>query len=351
MRLRQPEDLEARLAQGLAPVYLVSGDEPLLVQEAGDAIRTAARAAGVEEREVFHVEAGFKWDELRQSASSMSLFASRRLKELRCASSAPGTEGSKVLVEYAEKLPGDDVLLILMPRVEKRQESSKWYKALDAVGVTLQVWPLGIHDFPRWLDKRLGKAGVRLERDALSVLAAQVEGNLLAAAQAVTRLELVAREAPWSADDLLAVLDDESRYTAFEFADQVLGGNAAHAHRMLATLRQEGIDALAISAALAWSIRQARSLRLARDGGESMDSAMRRLRIMGRRQKLLQQALGRLSPTLLDGALRDLALVDQAVKGLLAIDPWDELDRLALRVAGVRTTPLGLRARQWLEGF
>lgn len=348
MKLRWPEDLEARLADRLDPVYLLSGDEPLLLQEAADAVRAAARKEGVDERQVFHVEAGFDWNELLQSANSLSLFASRRLVEMRC-SGGPGATGGKVLEAYAGHLPEDDILLIVMPRLDKRSANTKWYKALDAVGVHLPVWPLDLAAFPRWLGGRLRRAGVHLEHGALDVLVARVEGNPLAASQAVTRLALAEQQGAWSADQLLAFLDDDSRYNPFELADAVLIAEAEHAHRMLATLRQEGVDALAIVAALAWSLRQVRTLLLARERGESLQSAMGQMRLIPKRQELLKRALPRLSLPVVEGSLRDLAVVDQAVKGLLAIEPWDELDRLCLRLAGVRTTPLGLRARAWLE--
>lgn len=348
MKLRWPEDLEARLEERLDPVYLISGDEPLLLQEAADAVRAAARKAGADERQVFHVEAGFDWNELLQSANSLSLFASRRLVEMRC-NAGPGASGGKVLEAYAGHLPEDDILLIVMPRLDKRSENTKWYKALDAVGVHLPVWPLDLAAFPRWLGGRLRRAGVALEPGALDVLVARVEGNPLAASQAVTRLALAEQQGAWSADELLAFLDDDSRYNPFELADAVLSAEAEHAHRMLATLRQEGVDALAIVAALAWSLRQVRALLLARERGESLQSAMGQMRLIPKRQELLKRALPRLSLPLIEGSLRDLAVVDQAVKGLINIEPWDELDRLCLRLAGLRTTPLGLRARAWLE--
>ncbi|MCC5872003.1 MAG: DNA polymerase III subunit delta [Gammaproteobacteria bacterium] len=348
MKLRRPEDLEARLADRLDPVYLISGDEPLLVQEAADAVRAAAKAAGVEERQVFHVEAGFDWNELMQSANSLSLFASRRLVEMRCGTGMSAA-GGKVLEAYAGHLPEDDILLILMPRLERRTENTKWYKALDAVGVHLPVWPLDLAAFPRWLGGRLRRAGVQLEPGALDILVARVEGNPLAASQAVTRLALAEQPGAWSADQLLAFLDDDSRYNPFELADAVLVGDAEHAHRMLATLRQEGVDALAIVGTMAWSLRQVRTLLLARERGENVGSAMGQMRLIPKRKDLLERSLPRLSLPLIEGSLRDLAVVDQAVKGMVGIEPWDELDRLCLRLAGVRTTPLGVRARAWLE--
>ena len=347
MRLRRPEDLAGQLAGGLAPVYLITGDEPLLVQEAADEVRAAARAGGVDEREIFHVESGFDWQSLLQSAGSMSLFSSRRLLELRMRTAAPGKEGGAALSAWVSGATGDDVLLVLMPRLDTRSQKAKWYTTLEGAGVHLPVWPVGLDEMPRWLAARARAAGVRLDEEAMALLTARLEGNLLAASQTVTRLSLLNDGSVWTADALLEVLDDDSRYTPFELADRMLAADAEHAHRILLTLRAEGTEPLALVAVLAREVRQLRTLRAAADSG-GIDAAMRQARVFPRRQNLIKAAVGRLSPALLDGSLRHLAVIDQAVKGLSPIDPWDELDRLVLRIAGVRTTPLGVRARSWL---
>jgi DNA polymerase III, delta subunit len=196
VRLKRPEDLSAQLASGLAPVYLISGDEALLVQEAADAVRAAAREQGADERELFHVETGFDWQQLLQSAGSMSLFSSRRLLELRMRSAAPGKEGGAALQAWVEAATGDDVLLVLMPRLDARSQKSKWYSTLERAGVHLPVWPVELGEMPRWLTARCRAEGVRLDEEALALLTARVEGNLLAAAQTVTRLALSGRETP-----------------------------------------------------------------------------------------------------------------------------------------------------------
>ena len=347
MRLKRPEDLDGQLAGALAPVYLISGDEPLLVQEAAEAVRAAALTQGVEERELFHVDTGFDWQSLLQSAGSMSLFASRRLLELRMKSAAPGKDGGAALTAWVEAATGDDVLLVLMPRLDNRSQKAKWYTTLERAGVHLPVWPVELGEMPRWLSARCRRAGVRLDDEALALLTARLEGNLLAAAQTVTRLGLSGRETPWTAEALLEELEDDSRYTPFELADRMLAGDAEHAHRILTTLRAEGAEPLALVAVLARELRQLRTLRAAHERSR-LGLAMKEARIFARRQKLVEAAVRRLAPALLEGALRDLAVVDQAVKGMVPVDPWDELDRLVLRVAGVRTTPLGVRARAWL---
>ena len=347
MRLRRPEDLPAQLAGGLSPVYLISGDEPLLVQEAADAVRAAARSQGVDERELFHVDPGFDWQALLQSAGSMSLFASRRLLELRMRSAAPGKEGGAALTTWVEASSGDDVLLVLMPRLDARSQKAKWYTTLERAGVHLPVWPVELGEMPRWLSARCRGAGLRLDDDALALLTARLERNLLAAAQTVTRLGLAGREQVWTVDALLEELDDDSRYTPFELADRMLAADAEHAHRILSTLRAEGAEPLALVAVLARELRQLRMLRSAHERNR-LELAMKEARVFPRRQNLVKAAAKRLPLALVEGALRDLAVVDQAVKGMSPIDPWDELDRLVLRVAGVKTTPLGVRARSWL---
>jgi DNA polymerase-3 subunit delta len=349
VRLKRPEELPRALEGGLAPVYLITGDEPLLVQEAADAVRAAARGAGVDEREVFHVESGFDWGALLESAGSLSLFASRRLLEVRLASAAVGTEGAKALTTWAEGADGTDVMLVTGPRLDARAQKAKWVTTLERCGVFLPVWPVELGELPRWLAGRLRRAGVAVDEEGLALLASRVEGNLLAAAQTVERLALVPRAEPWSAAELLDVLDDDARYTPFELADRMLAGDAEHAHRILATLRQEGTEPLALVGILARELRQLQGIRAARDAGEPVDAVLGRLRVIRRRQGLVRRAVDRLPPPMLEGALRDLAVVDQAVKGLVALDPWDELDRLVLRLAGVRTTPLGVRARTWLD--
>lgn len=348
MRLRRPEDLEGALERGLAPVYLISGDEPLLVQEAADAVRAAARAAGVDEREVFHVESGFDWQEMLQSAGSMSLFSSRRLLELRCRSAALGKEGAAAVTDWANAASGDDILMLLMPRIDARSQKAKWYTTLERNGVVLPVWPVGLDEMPRWLGNRLSRAGVKVDAEGMDLLVTRLEGNLLAAAQAVTRLSLADHPAPWSATELQGVLDDDSRYTPFELADRMLAGDADHAHRILLTLRAEGSEPLALVGVLARELRLLRALRGAHERGR-LGAEMKARRVFQRRQGLLKSAVEKLSMAVLDGSLRDLAVVDQSVKGMLPIDPWDELDRLVLRLAGRRTTPLGIRARGWLE--
>ena len=182
MQLR-PEQLAQHLKQGPAACYLLSGEEPLLIKECADTIRAASRAAGCLEREVIDIGANSNdWQQLTQSAGALSLFADRKLIELRLPSGKPGTEGSKALQEYLA-LNSDDILLIVAGKIDKQSQRSKWYTGLDNAGVVIQVWPVRASELPRWLAQRMSAAGLQVQPEALSLLAERVEGNLLAAVQ------------------------------------------------------------------------------------------------------------------------------------------------------------------------
>jgi len=348
MRLKSPEELERRLGDGLDAVYLVTGDEPLLLQEAADAVRAAARDAGVVERRRFDVDTGFDWRELTEAAGSLSLFAERRLLEVRMASPRPGDAGARALKAYAAAPPADDILLVLAPRLDANAEKSQWVKALAGAGVHLPVWPVGVEQLADWLGRRLQKAGVRMDDEAFEMLCERVEGNLLAGVQAIERLKLADPERTWDAEALTEALEDDARYTPFELIDRALAGDRRRTEHVLRTLRDEGVEPLAVAGAMARELRTLAAARRAQDAGESPDAALGRMRVFRRRQSLMRRAMGRLKAAEIEGLLRDLALVDHAVKGLAQLDPWDELSRIALRLAGAPTTPLGLRLRPWL---
>ena len=156
------------------PVYIVSGDEPLLVQEAADAIRASARASGFSEREVYHVEANFDWEQVLFSANSMSLFADRKLLELRFNNLRPGDKGAKALTGYCDAPPEDTLMLILLPRLDAAAQRSKWFKTLEASGLLVQVWPIERKEMPSWLAGRFKQAGMTASREAIEALVDQI---------------------------------------------------------------------------------------------------------------------------------------------------------------------------------
>lgn len=330
-----PEKLAGELRKQLLPVYLVSGDEPLLVQECCDQVRQAARAAGCTDREIIDVGPRFNWDEILHSASSMSLFAERKLVEIRIPSGKPGAEGSKALCEYLEvSSGGDDVLLVVSGKIDKQSTNSKWYKALDGAGATVQVWPVEARDLPRWLQQRVRAAGMDIDNDALQLLCDRIEGNLLAAVQEVEKLKLLAGGGQISAETVTGAVSDNARYNLFDMADAALRGDTASGLKMLRGLRGEGTEATVALWALLREIRTLRQAREAVDGGQSPQQALGALRVWKNRVGLMQGALGRHSAASLNTLLEKAAATDGSIKGFGDGKPWDRLEDLVVSLSG-----------------
>ncbi|MFU8814513.1 MAG: DNA polymerase III subunit delta [Pseudomonadales bacterium] len=320
-------DLAGHLRGTLAPVYFVSGEETLLVEEACDAILTAARKAGFGDRSVLHAEAGFNWNDVIQDAASMSLFADRRIIDVRVPSAKFDRDASEVLRRYAEHPAQETLLLIRTTRLEGKQRSSAWFKALERVGVMVVIWPVEIQELPRWLAARAQTAGLTLQPAALALLAERVEGNLLAAVQELRALELAGLPAPISVEALQTVLDDSAHYDTFKLIDAAMAGDGARVSRIAQSLRQEGIAPFAVLGALTSQLRRMGS------GGGGMPP---------QRQRLVQSFLQRLgSGEAVGRVLAECALVDAQGKGQIPGDAWLSLEDLLLRLCGVRPLPGG----------
>lgn len=328
MRL-YPEKLAGQLQKQLLPVYLVSGDEPLLVQECCDLIRQQARQQGCTEREVIDAGVtGFKWHEILHSATSMSLFAERKLVELRIPSGKPGAEGSKALCEYLEIAGGEDVLLIIAGKIDKQSTNSKWYKALDKAGATIQVWPVDAQNLPRWLQQRVGNSGMSIDSDALQLLCERVEGNLLAAVQEVEKLKLLASDAQITVKTVTDAVSDNARYNLFDMADSALKGDATTSLRMLHGLRGEGTEPPVALWALTREIRTLYEAQLDCDKGQSAQQALASRRVWNNRMPIMQAALARHNRDSLSRLLEQAAAVDGSIKGFADGKPWDRLETL-----------------------
>ena len=330
MRL-YPEKLADHLQQKLLPVYLVSGDEPLLLQECCDQIRQKARAENCNEREI--IEGGvsnFNWQDILHSASNMSLFADRKLIELRLPSGKPGAEGSKALCEYLDIASGDDVLLIVSGKIDKQSTNSKWYKALDKAGVTVQVWPVDAKNLPRWLHQRVRNAGMSIDDDALRLLCERLEGNLLAAVQEVEKLKLLAADSKITMQTVTEAVSDNARYNLFDMADNALKGNASVSLRMLYGLRAEGTEPPVVLWALVREIRTLYEAQLDCDSGQSTQQALSSRRVWQNRMPLMQAALTRHNTHSLSLLLEQAARADGSIKGFAEGKPWDNLSRLVI---------------------
>ena len=339
MRLR-PEQLEARLQKGVAPIFFVFGDALLLVQEAAAAIRTAARTQGYEERECLTVEAGFDWNSLLQAGASLSLFGTRRLLELRLYGAKPGDAGGKALRAYAQRPPEDTILLIIADKLDKNAQQSRWFAALDAAGMVVQIRAVEGRQLPVWIERRMRQKGLRPSAEAVAFLAERVEGNLLAAAQEIDKLYLLFGAAQVDINMLLAVVADSARFSIYDLVDAALAAKLERVVRIVYGLRAEGVEAVLASWALHREISLLAQLGFAIDKGLNVDAALNRYKVWETRKPLLRQALGRLPVAVCYRLLRDCARLDRIVKGVEQGDPWEELLNLSLRLAGADLLPV-----------
>ncbi len=326
-----PEQLPAQLKRQLLPVYLVTGEEPLQLQECCDLIRRHAREQGCTDREV--VDAGgahFDWQEILYSASSMSLFADRKLVEVRLPSGKPGADGSKALCEYLDIASSDDVLLMVAGKIDKQSTNSKWFKALDSAGAVIQVWPVDARSLPGWLRQRVTAAGMSIDEDALQLLCDRVEGNLLAAVQEVEKLKLLVNDARITARGVLESVSDNARYSVFELADKALKGDAAGSLRILHGLRDEGTEPTVVLWSLTREIHTLYEVQLDCPDGRGIQRALDARRVWKNRISLMQAALARHNPASMAMLLEQAVKVDGSIKGFAGGRPWDNLEDLVI---------------------
>lgn len=332
MRLNS-EDLPRHLAKGLSGLYVVHGEALLLAIEAADAIRVAARAAGYSEREVIIAEQHFKWAELRNSAQSMSLFASRKVIDLRIPSGKPGVEGAQALQDHCANLNPDTLTLISLPRLESTALKSKWFAALEEHGTVVSADEVPLAALPAWIAGRLKRQEQSADADTLAFLAQRVEGNLLAAFQEIQKLALLFPAGPLTFDQVKDSVMDVARYDVFKLSEAMLAGDAERYARILDGLRAEGTATVLILWAVAEDIRTLAKVSRAMQQGGNLAGALRDARVWGVRQKLVERAVRRFSPVFAERALRQAALIDKLIKGLRQGDVWDELLQLGVRCA------------------
>lgn len=332
--------LNSQLEKQLQPVYFLSGDEPFQLDEAARLIRDTAKSQGYTEREVYHVDRSFDWDQLVHSAGSMSLFAERKVIEVRIPGGKPGDKGSKALVAYTQQLPEDNLLLIVSGKLDSSQTRSKWFKALDAVGATLAVWPLDIQQLPAWLKQRMQHRGLQPTEDALTVLAEQVEGNLLAADQELEKLRMLYGEGPISAEQVIDAVSDSARFDAFALVDVALQGDVLRVSRILHGLKTEGEDVLHILGALTYQLRMLEKMASAISKGQHLEQVFSQHRIWDKRKVVLSAGLNRHGLKRWQVFLLIAGRIERMCKGLATGKPWDELLQLTLRIAGVALFPL-----------
>jgi len=317
------------------PLYWVSGDEPLLVQEASDRIRHHLRQQDFHEREVWHVDASMDWQALLLSANSLSLFTARKRLELRFSNGKPGDKALKLLASYAASPNADCVLLISGPKVDSSAARSKAFKQVEQAGLLVQVWPIEAHKLPEWINTQLQQAGYEATREAVLLLSERVEGNLLAARQEIDTLLLSAEPGERiEASTVASAVADSSRHTVFDLSDPMLRGNAKSALRVINGLHEEGSDATALLWAISRDLRKLVQLRSAIDHGQRIDHAMDKHGIWKKQQSAFRSAAERLCLADMEQALELARRTDLAIKGLAPVDPWNELRALTSLICG-----------------
>lgn len=329
MRLR-PEQLEGALKKSLSTIYYISGDEPLQQGEAADAIRLAAKNAGYLAREIYSVETGFNWNELIESADSISIFSDKKLIDLRMPSAKPGIEGAKVLTQYCQKLPEDTLLLITAPKLEKSAQKAKWFQAIEQAGVVIQVWPLEGANLLQWLQQRALKRGLQIEQDGIKALASRVEGNLLAASQEIEKLYILHGATKLSRQTVEESVADNARFDIFKLTDCILSGRANRAIKILSGLRAENIPPPVVLWALAREIRQLINISISVNQGQNKEAVFKSLRVWDKQKQLINAALSRMKIKDLQHALALCSKADRQVKGQQQGDCWETLAAVCL---------------------
>ena len=329
------DNLAPALARRLGHIYLISGDEPLLVNEAADAVRVRARADGYTERSLHIVERGFDWGSLRGESRSLSLFAERRILELRMANPTPGDQGATVIAELAQEPSADNLVLVITGKMDARAQGSRWASAIEQHGTLVQIWPIELPRLPAWIRQRLQKHGLRIDAAAATLLAERVEGNLLAAHQEIEKLALLLPPGEIDMQAVAEAVADSARFDVLQLGDAAMRGQTARALRILEGLRGEGTEPTlilwAVNKDLQWIARAQHLM----TRGQSADSAMNSIYVWRARQAAMKLALARLRPGTVSALLLDAERVDRTIKGAQRADPWAELTGLVARLSGV----------------
>lgn len=332
------EQIEEHLRHTLAPVYLISGDEPLQVMETADAIRKVAAAHGFSERDVLSVDAQFDWNVLYDVAGALSLFADKKLLDVRMQTCKAGSSGTKALQHYLDYLPSDKVLLLQTGKLDKTCKSAAWVKKVEQVGVMVQVWELNAAQTQAWIAKRMRHAGLQPDTEAVRYLTERVEGNLLAAVQEIGKLALLFGRQPVSAADIMSVVADSSRFSVFDLADAILTQDMRRIRHIMQVLQEEDTAPPLLLWALADLLRQLYSGCESLRSGASLQPLL--MRMPKPRQDTFQKALRRMMGVDWTPLFSLAARLDRHSKGVgqdVSRHPqrlWDDMLELAMALAG-----------------
>jgi DNA polymerase-3 subunit delta len=328
-----PQQLSAHLASGVRSLYLVSGDEPLLVTETLDAIRQAARDQGYADRESYIAERGFDWDGFEAGLKNFSLFASQRLVEVRLPTGKPGDKGARKIITLAGEDNPDTLLIFVTPTLDRTMSRTKWATTLAKAAVSIDHRAPDRHNLAAWISSRLKKAGLQCDDDALELLASRVEGNLLAAKQEIDKLQLMAGTERITLDMMRRSVTDGARYDVFQLADAAVSGDTRRAARIVHGLEREGVPAPLVLWSLAREIGLLAGVVYGRQRGLSAGRAMAEAGVWRSREGLMGRAIRTMDVSAVDSLVAQACLTDRIVKG--AGQSWNALMDLTLALAAL----------------
>ncbi len=331
--LLKGEQLATHLERELRPLYVLYGDEPLLVLEAADSLRAKARQQGYNEREVLTVLPGFDWGELLAAGGNLSLFGDRKLIDLRIPNGKPGKDGSAALQGWCKQLSSDTLLLITLPELDWREEKAAWFTALAESGVVVKLNAPPLGELPGWLAGRLRRQQQTADFESLQFVAERVEGNLLAAHQEIQKLGLLYPAGKLSMAQIREAVLNVARYDIDGLREALLAGDTGRLSRTLTGLEQEGEAPPLVLWAMTEEIRTLLALRQGLDRQRPLDGLLKEAKVWGPRQNPVKKAVQRLSTATLEAALRHAAEIDRLAKGIGQGNLWEQFMRLGLRLA------------------
>ena len=334
-----PEKLNDKLALGHT-LYVVMGDEPLGVQESCDRIRTHLRGQGFE-RELFHVEGQFKWDDILYSANSMGLFAEQKLLEVRIPNGKPGDSGAKGLAALIGLLTPDTRALVVLPRLDRSGQNSKWFRGLEKAGLVVQIFPVDRSRLPGWVRARFKEAGLSPSREAVDVLVDRVEGNQLAAVQEIERIRLISNNTDISAEEVVNSVADAARFDVFMLIDAALAQDAPRVVKVSEGLRAEGAAPIVVLAMVAREVRMLLAMTDQKRAGGDIGKLMGAYRVFPKRKPIVQRCVAARTYQEILGLIPLLVNADRMAKGMMAGDPWTCIREILLSIAGVNVVMKG----------
>jgi DNA polymerase III subunit delta len=338
----KPDQLSRTLSGNDLPLYWLSGDEPLLMQEAADLIRRQYREKGYTERDVFNVDKSFDWANFLQATGNLSLFSEKRIIELRLSTAKLEDAGKKAIQHYLSEINPDYLILISGPKLDAGTLKTKWFTEIEQHGALVQIWPISRENLSPWLEQRLLREGIQADTEAVHLLVDKIEGNLLAAMQEIEKLKLLAGKEGENtirldAKTVMQVVADSSRYNVYQLIDAALVGDVARAQKMLSGLRNEGIFPLVILAALSREFRSLLPMLEKKQQGQGVNAIIQSARVWFNRKQPVGAALNRLTVDNIWQFLDHCRHIDQSIKGMSESNPWDELSILILRLSGAKS--------------